>query len=420
MNEHSYLKRLFQAYYKENMSSIPLIKSYNQREFAFVPWDIEIMNRHISFKDRSELLNALGNYAPKHMYSSGTLYHQPEVPSMDKKGYIGCDLLIDIDVDHFYTPCKENHDIWFCKDCKKPQNGMPPRKCPKCGNSSIQTLSWICEECLNAAKIEILKLIWDFLIPDFDITEEDINIAFSGHRGYHLKIENEKIRSLSSSERRELVDYLTGDNISFVRLGLDYLDSDLRLLRNNFGWTQKILNKIEKMFNNYPNDVLIEILKNSKYGLKRDNIEYLLNNKENILNAFRNLKKFGEKTWYKFLEGIIDDIGAKIDKPVTIDVHRLIRYPGSLHGKTGFKVQELTINQLNDFNPLDEKKEKLDPVYFARKKDVNIELKVSEPFIPQTKIKGEKFGPYSQDSIINVPLHIGVFLLCREVVKTIS
>ena len=35
--------------------------------------------------------------------------------------------------------------------------------------------------------------------------------------------------------------------------------------------------------------------------------------------------------------------------------------------------------------------------------------------IPPTQIKNETYGPYKQDEIIEVPHHIAVFLLCKEV-----
>ena len=79
----------------------------------------------------------------------------------------------------------------------------------------MKKLNWICEECLNVAKKEIIKLIYDFLIPDFNIDIEKMKIAFSGHRGYHLKIEDNDLRTLSSDERREIIDYITGEGISY-------------------------------------------------------------------------------------------------------------------------------------------------------------------------------------------------------------
>jgi len=138
-------------------------------------------------------------------------------------------------------------------------------------------------------------------------------------------------------------------------------------------------------------------------------------NKDNIWN----IEGFGLKNWSTFLNGIISEISIEIDEPVTIDIHRLIRYPGSLHGKTGFKVQELYPDDLDDFNPLNELNEKLDPIVFKSKKQITQKLEVLETKVPATKIKGELFGPYTQGEKIEVPHYFAIFLLCKEVAKTI-
>jgi DNA primase small subunit len=43
---------------------------------------------------------------------------------------------------------------------------------------------------------------------------------------------------------------------------------------------------------------------------------------------------------------------CEIDEQVTSDVKRLIRTPGSLHGKSSLRVVPMTVKELNDFNPL--------------------------------------------------------------------
>lgn len=123
------------------------------------------------------------------------------------------------------------------------------------------------------------------------------------------------------------------------------------------------------------------------------------------------------KTWENFLYGIIKEIGIRIDEPVSIDIHRLIRYPGSLHGKTGFKVQELSLKELDTFNPLDENNRNLDPIVFQS--EIKQKIEILESNVPATKIKGQTYGPFAQGEIIEVPHHIAVFLLCKEVAKTV-
>ncbi|MFX1314170.1 MAG: DNA primase small subunit domain-containing protein [Promethearchaeota archaeon] len=423
MNGNIYLNRLFKAYYKEKKIEIPIINLFNEREFGFIPWEKHIMIRHVAFRNSEELLQYLIDNGPKHVYSSGSLYLQPDNLEMDKKIYQGCDLIIDIDVDHFYTPCKNNHDLWYCNTCGDSGKGMP-LKCPKCKNVKLKTLTWICEDCLKTAKNEIIKLIDDFLISDFGIKENQIKITFSGHRGYHLKIENDRIRTLSSESRREIADYITGDNLSFEILGLREDRSNIfGLLKDNIGWSQKIINKIEDILRNYSNLEIETIL--TKFGLNKNVIISFMNSKEDLLKVISgntqnlwNIEGFGIKTWKIFLKGIVKEIGVKIDEPVTIDIHRLIRYPGSLHGKTGFKVQEINLEELSNFNPLNESREKLDPIVFKSEGSLH-KLEIIEKDVPITKIKGKRYGPYKKGDIIEVPHHIAVFLLCREVAKSI-
>jgi len=421
MTDNTYLKRLFQAYYRELKPNIPVISYFEQREFGFIPWDKQIMIRHLSFKTPGSLLKELIENGPRHVYSSGSLYLKPDNSNMNKKEYQGCDLIIDIDVDHFYTSCKDDHDRWYCKECSESGKGMPS-KCPKCKKTKFKILNWICDNCLKIAKGEIMKLVYNFLIPDFGVKESDIKIAFSGHRGYHLKVENEKIRQLSSEARREFVDYVTGENISFEVLGLREIGLNIYgLIKSNIGWSQKILTKIENIVNNYSNVQLEHLL--LKFGLKRNIITSFLNSKDDFVETISKnrslwiIPNFGITTWNTFLNGIIHEIGAKIDEPVTVDIHRLIRYPGSLHGATGFKVQEIELNELEIFNPLNENNENLNPIVFKSKNIQKIEI--IETFVPPTEIAGEIYGPYKKEDKVEVPHHIAVFLLCKGVAKTL-
>jgi DNA primase small subunit len=426
MSDTKFLERLFQAYYQEKKNSIPIVSSFEKREFGFIPWRKSIMLRHIGFESKELLMDYFIDNPPKHAYSSGALYNQPDAPVMDMKGYKGCDLIVDIDVDHFYTPCKENHDLWYCNECGAYGTGMP-EKCPKCNKIKLSKLNWVCDNCLNVAKKEIQKLAYDFLIPDFSLNEEEMHIAFSGHRGYHLKIENDMIRSLTSDERREIVDYLTGENLSFEILGLRNASEGIYgLSKENIGWSQKIITKIEDLLLLSKLEFENLLLDRRKFDLNLKQIKSLVNYKEDfydqIMNKQRNIwaiEGFGLALWKKFLHGIVQLINIELDEPVTIDIHRLIRYPGSLHGKTGFKVQELNLRQLEDYSPLNEKRKELDPIVFISKKQISQKLEITATSVPPSTIKGETYGPYSKGEKIDVPHHFAVFLLCKEVARTV-
>ncbi|MHA1486285.1 MAG: DNA primase small subunit domain-containing protein [Promethearchaeota archaeon] len=427
MSEFTYLRRLFQAYYQEKQFEFPKVSSFDLREFGLIPWEKKVyMKRHMSFDNPDVLRSYLITDAPRHLYSSGSLYLKPDAPDMNKKEYQGCDFIIDIDVDHFYTPCKDQHDLWICKECGNEGTGMP-QTCPNCKGSKFTKVSWVCDQCLDAAKNEITKLISNFLIPDFGIDEKKMKIAFSGHRGYHLKIESEDIRKLNSEERREIVDYVSGKNINFEILGLnERFNGIYGLLEENIGWSQKIMKKIIEVLNKPTKQIETLLLDKNHFGFNSSVVTSFLKYKNDFLELItkgeRNvwaIEGFGLTNWKKLLKGIVALIGIELDEPVSIDIHRLIRYPGSLHGKTGFKVQEIELNELDDFNPLDESNEKLDPIVFKSKKNLTYKLEIVENKLPITTIKGESFGPYVKGDKIDVPHHFAVFLLCKEVAKTI-
>ena len=90
---------------------------------------------------------------------------------------------------------------------------------------------------------------------------------------------------------------------------------------------------------------------------------------------------------------------AEIDEPVTTDIHRLIRFPYSLHGKTGLMVKPIPVNELKSFNPLNE----AIPDVF-KNREVKINLKINKFSINMN----------NEDYIIEkgentVPLYLGIF-----------
>ena len=78
---------------------------------------------------------------------------------------------------------------------------------------------------------------------DFGFSSGELHVFFSGHRGYHVHVENEAVRSLDAMARKEIVDYVTG-------LGLTIFDKEAKENRgkreakkfnlHNFGWNKTI------------------------------------------------------------------------------------------------------------------------------------------------------------------------------------
>ncbi|WP_052884369.1 DNA primase small subunit domain-containing protein [Infirmifilum uzonense] len=299
------IQGLFKEYYRKN--PVPPPPSIERREFAFTTFSSSGMIRHISFKNPEEMNRYIIERIPRHAYYSTAYYSDPSAPEMEDKGWQGADMVFDIDVDHIDTPCKPLHDTWRCKACGAHGRGLA-LKCPVCGSESLERQTWVCDRCISVAREEALKLI-DILEEDLGISRSEMIPVFSGHRGFHIHVEDKALIDLEQEARREIADYVRG-------LGID---PDLYIERTGDLYKYK-----------YPS---------TAPGWRgRIAMHLALRGKEDTPLPREELKKL--------IMECVAEARANIDEKVTMDVKRLIRLPGTLHGKTGLKVLPLTIQQL--------------------------------------------------------------------------
>ncbi len=174
----SYLRKRFGDYYQ--MSELPLPHDFVRREWGFIFFDEMpevVMRRHKSFSSEGEALEYLRGMVPAHVYHSAAYYRFPGAGTMKEKMWEGADLIFDLDADHL----------------------------PQKARSYAEMLANV--------KSETGKLL-DFLLEDFGFEEDNISIAFSGGRGYHIHVHDPRVLSLESAQRREIVDYLSGTGLS--------------------------------------------------------------------------------------------------------------------------------------------------------------------------------------------------------------
>ncbi|MEM0494589.1 MAG: DNA primase small subunit PriS [Thermofilum sp.] len=315
------LESLFKSYYRR--TSIPPPPMVESREFGFQFFDSQSMLRHLAFSSGEELNRFLRERVPRHAYYSTALYEHPSVPDMSEKGWRGAEVVFDIDIDHVYTPCKDLHDSWKCLDCGAEGRGAP-LKCPACGSEKLERSNWVCNLCINAAREEILKLL-DFLELDFGINRKEMRVYFSGHRGFHLHVESEDVLPLEQDVRRELSDYVRGLGLDPETL-LKRTRSGKYSLRYGVdapGWPGRIAKYVALILAEDPS---------SRGGTPL----------ELPLGA-----------WKELISRAVDELGVKIDEKVTIDTRRLIRLPWTLHGKTGLRVVEFSVGELEAFTAED-------------------------------------------------------------------
>ncbi|RLE60143.1 MAG: hypothetical protein DRJ35_04095 [Thermoprotei archaeon] len=359
------IRSLFRKYYRDAKIMPP--PKLEQREFAFIPFDAKGMIRHISFNDAADLKNYILSNIPRHVYYSSSYYENPAAERMDEKGWLGADLIFDIDVDHIDTPCKVFHDRWHCRECGASGWGFVT-SCPKCGSERISRDTWVCRTCINVAKDELIKLI-EFLESDFGISRKEMYAVFSGHRGFHLHVENKAVIDLDQDARREIADYVRG-------VGIDP-PLFLKKIKKKFVFKYDILTP------GWPGRIARYLL--FKYG-------------ENDPDFSLEKLRFSLDRWKKIINDAIDSEKVVIDEKVTIDIKRLIRLPQSLHGKTGLKVLKIDIHELEEIDVIEKSK------VFTQG-----DVIVSASYVPR-RILNHEFSENINSSNLRVPLYLGIYL----------
>ena len=383
-----FVKNRFREYYETNEIELP--DRFGRREFAFVLFDSKGMFRHISFDKKMNLTNFLKEKSPAHVYYSSAYYKKPDAQTMQEKDWMGAELIFDLDSDHLV---------------------------------GAEKMSYV--ESLQLVKKEFYKLVDDFLLNDFGFDEKYIDLYFSGGRGYHCHVRDPKILGLDSNERREIVDYITGRDLKDSLIFHEQTTGIKSYGGHSFpsGKTLKMPTPNEPGWRGRISRGIIEIVseirksenpieKLQEYGVKKPDAEKLLNDlsddrikriKDGLLDQSKMIRKF-------FLNGALRKTAVSMsagetDEPVTCDVKRLIRLPSSLHGKTGFKVTRITLNTLNDFEPL------RDAVILPEK---SVKIELNKPISIKMK---ENFN--LEEGTQEVPSYLAVFLIGNKMANII-
>ncbi len=406
-----FLKSRFQEYYKKNISLIRPPSAMTEREFGFLLFPERVMVRHKAFQDFGAFSDSLVSLAPSDVYYSTAYYLHPNL-EMEKKDWKGSDLVFDVDADHIDTPCKETHDMWVCSKCKETRRGKKPVKCPKCGSEKLDEKPWLCSRCLIAAKEEVLKLI-EFLSEDFGIRSDEMHLFFSGHRGYHLHIISAILKTLDDVQRKEIVDYVMALGLDPAEQGLyqDFLENKHPIVvgpdLTDPGWRGRLARGVYQILTEWNERQLVEL------GFTRGAATQVLKDREAIRrewsrkmlwSSFQDKWRINEKIWRNIVEKAMSLVAmpARIDTVVTTDIHRLIRMPETLNGKTGMRAASVDMQLLEEFDPF------YAPVSFEGMQKVRI------TDAPGLRLGGVEYGPFA-DEETEVPLAVAILLVAKGV-----
>lgn len=414
-----FLRKKFTEYYTKNKIPAPI--EIEKREFGTGTLTEKIKVRHKSFKSERELQDYLRREAPFYISYSIAYYEFPENQPMNTKNWLGADLVFDLDI----------------------------------------AMDFLDSGKLKTVKNEAINLI-DFLTSDFGFQKKDIEVNFSGSKGYHIHVANDAVRNLGGDERREIVDYVTG-NLNFK----EYLKIEVDTTRESYipyvtgpkktggGWAGRIYNGLYDFIKNSTKEELEEI-----DGIGEKKAEEIIKNRDHILRELdvarynyipeiltiedysskiydstqwqENLSTAKNLNWQEskgtsypqrgytkgdpntprfviknvkslLVDKIINQKKIKtlgdVDKMVTIDTSRLIRLPDTIHGGSGLKAAR--IKDLEKFDPL------VDAIALGNEK---IKINLAEK-TPSFEMNGQKFGPFS--GIAEVPEYAGIYLLLR-------
>ena len=362
---------LFTKYYQTSELWRP--PKLKHREWMFIPFGNRPPIRHQGFSSL-ESVREFVTRTPSHSCFYSTAYwKKPYELKMDDKVWQGADLIFDLDGDHL--------------------PGVTDRDFPAM---------------LDVIQEQAHGLWNDFLQPEFGFDEQFLQVTFSGHRGFHLHYRDPSLFHLDSEARRELVSHIRGEGVD-VQGGLTRFNDD-----SANGWTKRIREQIPSLI-----DKLVDIAQEAE-GSSKIMKDLHLGLKENLQREGKpgkgpaSIKKLADMFLHEerknsvcngqisrlgSLQGLFLDLvksdasivlgaAGETDEVVTIDVRRQIRWPTSLHGKTGMRVTEFPLQRLDNdsSNPFDALSEAF---VFGSDKSVTVEIVVDDAVL--------RFGNESYD-----------------------
>ncbi len=327
----AYLRGRFRDHYRRTELTLP--PDAADREWGYIPWTAgpgTTMVRHRSLLELGDLEAFLVRERPQHVYFSAGRYDDPGAGSMGEKGWRSSDLVFDLDADHL------------------------PRV--TLGEDSYA-------EMLETCKDALCRLL-AFLEDDFGFRE--LEIVFSGGRGYHVHVRDDAILELDGEGRREIVDYVRGIGLEFDELietetvaGLGRkTPTQRRLLETDGGWGRRIHRQFMSFL-----DELLELEEGAAIarlrefdgigeGKARATLAAARNNRGELEAGNVTVHTAVSQLAERFARLTVDRENAPIDEPVTTDTNRLIRLPGSLHGGSALETVRIDREDVGAFDPL--------------------------------------------------------------------
>ncbi len=358
------LRGIISDYYKTadlDVENVP------RREFALLGFD-GFMKRHQGFNTIDELKKCASESYPIALYASLSLYLDPAARnSKNTNRSLNCQ-----ECGHSWKAeegfkgsshkaiCPECHIVCEIQDTsKKDRRGQDLAFDIDYGDIP-NTADMSPSQQLGAAARSTYNL-YQLLINDFGIGQEDILITFSGGKGFHMRVKGEEYLHLSEKARKALISYVSGYNFNimdFVKVrAMAHTGNAWSLRPHSSGWGKRFNNSVSYFLalskSNYDDFKKMVHMhwpwheEKAKYGKKKSLpsekvmagfYEACKENADSILKGgnIRQMKDANAKRLLSVSLARTRNLHASfVDRRVTADKARILRIPGSLHGKKG-------------------------------------------------------------------------------------
>ncbi len=372
MDSRDYVRGLIRGYYSKVR---PGVDRVSEREFGVGGFDRKVEQRHMAFASNSELWGYLARNAPLYVSHSTAYYRYPDARPMEKKEWLGSELVFDLDATDMNLPCKTAHGS-----------------------------EWVCEECLEAVRAETVKLVEEFLVPDFGFSESVMSINFSGNRGYHVHVFDDEVQKLGPDARKEISDYISGNGIRFEEFFPTSGQRGVALYGPTLadhGWRGKLARSFVERLGKGA-EALEEL------GIDRPTARRLYKSRVLVESGISKgnwdmieIKRKAE-FWNSIIARQTIAQSDRIDKNVTTDTSHLIRLADTIHGGTGLVSRRIpSLKMLATYEPMKE------CIAFA-KGEVLVKADTRQRLV----MNGMEFGPFRNVQVA-LPVYAGVYLYLK-------
>jgi DNA primase small subunit len=368
------LKSAFREYYFKYSKLLEIPEHIEQREFGYMPFGSGMI-RHLSFRNRGDILATLIRDVPADVYCSNAYYRFPTYP-MQEKHWFGADLIFDIDAKDLHLPCELSHSYFICAKCSQASSAKS-EVCESCKSTTLNQTSLPCVKCIFALKKEVRRLI-AVLTTDLGIEEKSLSVYFSGNNGFHIVVSDKSFNPLDSVARSDVVSYLVGTNIMTESIG------------------------VRKSRDHTDNDFLIKFPKSGlSYGWRKLLADKIGIDQASVIKLSNVVQRNGGYQGFKAELGkMAKNLGVKVDPQVTMDIHRIFRMPGTINSKSG--LAKMKCNDFESFDPLNDS-------CLLGDNEVKVSTKVSSQL--NFKLKSQSFR--IKENNLKLPLFAAVYLICK-------